>query len=100
MTSESQGHDWNAVKCVITPSAIGLAFFAVAAAFPNRDVVSATVGATIACTWSAVGIGLYGMVRYPSKHLLVATLLAIAGAMLSGRFFWDLAMTGFLQRVE
>lgn len=82
--------DWNATKCVVTPSAMGVAFLAIAAALPYRFVVAATLGPAIICTWSAAGIGLYGMARYPSRRLLAATFIALVIAALSGTYYWHL----------
>lgn len=51
----------------------------------------ATMSVALMFTWIAAGLGLYGIVRYPSRRLLLAATVAVMTAVLSGARFWQLA---------
>lgn len=89
---KEQTPDWPATKCVWVSAIFGGVLLTVTAATSNRFIIAATVGPGLMSTWIAAGLGVYGMARYPSIRLLMATIAAIALAALAGAYFWHQMM--------
>lgn len=59
----------------------------------NRGLLlGLTMPVALMSTWIATGLGLYGMVRYPSRRMFLAATVSVSSAALCGLRFWRLAL--------
>lgn len=73
-----------------------LSFLPVGSDSSRRVLLACTMPGAIMFTWISAGLGLYGIVRYPSRNMNLAATGAVAVAALTSVFFWRLAHGGFL----
>ena len=59
----------------------------------SRLLLGASMPGAVMFSWIAGGLGLYSIVRYPSRRLFLATMMAVSCAALCGVRFWRLALT-------
>jgi len=65
-----------------------LSFLPVDHDYFHRALLGGTMSGAIMFTWISGGLGIYGVIRYPSRRMLVALSIALVSAAMTGARFW------------